>query len=64
MVCKGKCTLYAYKHRIGYYPGVKRCAKCFIFLTYNGKFCPCCGGPLRSNPKDKRLKEKRRARKV
>ncbi|WP_316504828.1 hypothetical protein [Nitrosopumilus sp.] len=54
MACKGICTRYrAIKpHKEGrYVSGQKRCSKCSIFLNWDGKYCPCCGYPLRTKPK-------------
>jgi len=38
--------------------GVKYCSKCEVYLFNNGKFCPCCGGQLRTRPLTKKGKRK------
>ncbi|WP_316506037.1 hypothetical protein [Nitrosopumilus sp.] len=54
MVCKGICHRYrAKKPRMNsrYETGQKRCSQCEIFINWEGKYCPCCGSPLRTRPK-------------
>ena len=31
--------------------GQKRCNSCEIFIRWDGIFCPCCNGRLRSSPR-------------
>ena len=58
-VCKGICT----KHKtvkIGgsWYGGNnKRCQACDIFISWDGLFCPCCGGRVRSKARNKKRVE-------
>ena len=34
-----------------YSRGYRRCSVCEIWLIYQGKFCPCCGGQLKTKPR-------------
>ena len=54
MVCKGICSRYkAIKPAMNgrYETGQKRCTICEIFVSWDGKHCPCCGYTLRTKPK-------------
>ena len=62
--CKGVCTRYkAKKPKEGRYAsGQKRCNFCYVFMNWDGFWCPCCGSRLRLRPRNsiykERLKEK------
>ncbi len=63
MVCKGVCPRYkAQKPRSGgrYEAGQKRCQVCEIYLEWEGIWCPCCTYRLRSNPRNRKYKERLR----
>ncbi|WP_316506072.1 hypothetical protein [Nitrosopumilus sp.] len=54
MVCKGTCHRYKAKKpgmHGRYNAGQKRCSQCEIFISWDGKYCPCCGYVLRTKPK-------------
>ncbi|WP_420546158.1 hypothetical protein [Nitrosopumilus sp.] len=54
MACRGTCQRYKAKkpRTYGRYDaGQKRCSTCGIFINWEGKYCPCCGSPLRTKPK-------------
>jgi len=50
--CKGYCE----RHKVGevgrrqpnYAPGRKYCSTCAAWMKYDGKYCPCCGSPMRT----------------
>ena len=53
MVCKDLCRRYIAKHKKhgSYYDaGAKRCVACGKFLMWEGLWCPCCSGRLRTRP--------------
>jgi hypothetical protein len=57
LTCKGICVLHkGLKPSDGsgrrYSAGQKRCAKCELFIKWDGLWCPCCGCRLRANPKN------------
>ena len=61
MVCKGICNQYKVKKPSfegRYIAGQKRCTQCEIFLSFDGKLCPCCHGRLRSKPRALKYKQK------
>lgn len=63
MGCKGKCQeLKATGSFIGgrYKYGQKRCQVCDLFIKWTGVRCPCCGYKLRTNPRNKKYKQKLR----
>ena len=55
--CKQKCLDYMVRYAgvKRYEAGQKRCARCSIFVSWEGVFCPCCGTKLRVYRKNKRL---------
>jgi hypothetical protein len=55
MPCKNICRIYrATKERRGSYysNGNKRCQICDVFIKWKGIKCPCCGGTLRTKPRN------------
>lgn len=50
-VCKDVCYKYKSKHQRYYERGSKRCRVCQMMLYYDGIFCPCCNGFLRTHPR-------------
>jgi len=63
MTCKGICT----RHKATVMPsqgryknGHKRCQVCDLFIICEGLFCPCCGGRLRTKPRNRKYKAKLR----
>jgi len=60
MVCKGVCTKYKAKwtmQQFRYTNGQKRCNICEIFVTWDGRHCPCCGMLLRTRPRISRYRQ-------
>lgn len=55
--CKGRCdnegTVYSHKYIQGY----KRCSLCVKYIKTDGRYCYCCGYPLRNKARPSRLKE-------
>lgn len=52
--CKGLCTLkYGGESGVrGWFRlGYKKCRVCHMLMKYDGRRCPCCGGPLSITPK-------------
>ena len=43
-----------------YEQGQKRCNTCELFIKWEGLWCPCCGRLLRTKPRAKKLKSKRK----
>ena len=43
-----------------YESGQKRCQVCEIYLQWEGIWCPCCAYKLRSNPRNKKYKQRLR----
>ncbi|MEO9362368.1 MAG: hypothetical protein ABI348_00570 [Nitrososphaera sp.] len=66
MYCKGMCVRIGEKmRRIGkekspYMMGQKRCTTCEIYITTDGRRCPCCNLMLKTGPTDRRLRDKLR----
>lgn len=64
--CINICKQYQAKGRapnLGRYAhGQKRCQCCDVYLIYEGIFCPCCRGRLRTKPRNKVYKAKLRAK--
>jgi len=61
MVCKGICHKYKIKwgkQQYRYAAGQKRCNVCEIFVSWDGKYCPCCGMMLRTKPKLSKYRQK------
>lgn len=61
MVCKGVCHKYKAKwgsHQFRYASGQKRCNVCEIFVSWDGRHCPCCGMMLRTRPRISRYRQK------
>jgi len=63
MYCKGICNKYSVKKprqkNIGRYEsGHKRCSLCEIYITWDGKNCPCCGCILRAKPRNVKSRDK------
>ena len=61
MGCKGVCNRYKAKwgtHQYRYASGQKRCNVCEIFVSWDGRHCPCCGMRLRTRPKISRYRRK------
>lgn len=62
--CKEVCTRYkAKKPKEGCYAsGQKRCNFCYVFMNWDGFWCPCCGSRLKLRSRNsiykERLKEK------
>lgn len=57
--CKDICKQYKSTFTRGtrrYAEGQKRCNSCYIFMNYDGKYCPCCGIKLRTKPKNTKFK--------
>jgi hypothetical protein len=63
MACKGICIRYkaASNH---YANGQKRCQVCGLFIKWDGLWCPCCRGRLRTGPRRFKLKSKLREQEV
>lgn len=64
MTCNGICNKYKAKGTFyggRYSKGQKRCQVCYIFIKFEGIWCPCCGYKLRSKPRRKKFKEQLRA---
>lgn len=64
-VCRGHCErFYKFEKQGGnqklYELGAKRCnvACNGIYVKWDGTFCPCCQGRLRSRPRKSKLKKK------
>jgi len=61
MTCKGTCDKYKAKKPLGigrYASGQVRCQICEIFMSWEGKWCPCCGYRLRRKPRNIVYKDK------
>lgn len=62
MVCKGTCAKYKANkplgHRGRYELGQKRCSCCQIFVYWDGRYCPCCGYPLKTKPKSNKARHR------
>ena len=61
MTCNGICQKYKVTKphtEMGgrYNNGHKRCNECEIFIKWAGKYCPCCGTPLRTRPRNSKNK--------
>lgn len=59
MTCKGICLRHkALKPKNGqrYILGQKRCQICNIFIMWPIATCPCCGGRLRTRPRNGKYK--------
>ena len=56
MSCKGICIRYRASNN--YANGQKRCKICEQFVKWNGLMCPCCKHKLRTRPRDPKLNEK------
>ena len=62
--CKGIYHRYKAKKpkECRYASGQKRCNFCYVFMNWDGFWCPCCGAKLRLRPRNsiykERLKEK------
>lgn len=60
--CKGRCIairgLIAKKPIGGrrYAAGQKRCDICYIFVWWDGMWCPCCSAQLRTRPRATKYK--------
>ena len=60
MACKGTCHRYKAKwiaQTFRYASGQKRCNSCEIFVSWDGKHCPCCGMMLRTRSRVSRYRE-------
>ena len=58
--CKGICIRYKAKKPVDgrrYAAGQRRCSICYIFINWEGLWCPCCSFRLRLQQRDLRLKE-------
>lgn len=68
MACKGICIRYKAdrptKGGKRYSIGQKRCQTCDIFIKGDGFWCPCCGYRLRSSPRKKEQKKKKKNIKI
>jgi hypothetical protein len=57
LICKGVCGRYrAAKPSKGngrYEMGQRRCQACEIFIKWDGLWCPCCKGRLRTVARNK-----------
>ena len=40
-----------------YAAGQKRCNLCEVYMVHDEIFCPCCGGRMRTHPRNRRYKE-------
>jgi len=54
--CKNVCkTKYGARPFFvsAYLKGFKYCKNCVLVMDWDGAFCPCCAGPLRTKPRIK-----------
>ncbi len=54
MPCKSVCQKY--EGPFGYKRGGKWCAHCYLWIKWDGTFCPCCKAQLRHTPRKSTFK--------
>lgn len=61
MCCKGVCAKYIIKivvKALRYSNGLKRCQVCEVYIKWEGVYCPCCGGRLRTKARSNKCRQK------